>query len=119
MNLEIIPIGISVGTTASVADEVVEWMSDPEAGWTLISVEETPRSLGLDDTVLLDVVLGLNCILNEHSMALDLIGNVLLESQVMSTMDSESSVETLMNRNTSGIGFVDGTNHVEMDSVSS
>jgi hypothetical protein len=61
-----------------VANEVVVWMSDPEAGWSLISVQQTPRSLCLDDAVVSDIVPGLNGIFDEDRVALDFIGNVLI-----------------------------------------
>lgn len=102
-----------------VVNEVVVWMGNPEAAWCLICVQKTPGSLGLHNQVLGDVVLGLNSVFNENGVALNFVSNVAFESQVMSSMDCESSVEALMDSDLFDVGFVDCTDHMEMDSISS
>jgi hypothetical protein len=118
MNLEIIPIGISVRSTDSVLNEGVVRGSDPETSWGLISVQSRPRSLDLDDTVSNQLILLLNGILNEDVVTLDRVTNVVHNSHVVSTMESKGSVETGVNSIALGVRVVYGTNHVEMYSVS-
>lgn len=42
MLLKIVPISVSVGTGCAVIDEVIVWIGDPETGWGLVGVEQTP-----------------------------------------------------------------------------
>ena len=96
MSLKIIPEAISIRSSGMVSNENIVWVSYPEACRSLISVEQAPRSLGLDDQVILDVVVGLNSILNKHSVALDFVSNVIFKPQVVSSVKGKSSVVTLM-----------------------
>lgn len=100
-----------------VVDEIVVWVGDPEAGWRLICVQERPTSLGLHDQVSFDVVLLFNGVLDEDDVTFDIVSNVVDESHVMRTVKGESSVETGVSTKTSAVRPVDGTDHVEMDSV--
>lgn len=59
-----------------------------------------------------------NAILNEVGVAHDPISNILLDLQIMDTVDGAGSVETIVNSVTVDIRFVDCTNQMEMDSVS-
>ena len=79
-----------------VVDENVVWVCDPEASRSLISVEETHRSHGFHDQVSIHEVVGLNCVLNKYCVTFDLERNILNKSQVMSSMECECSVETLV-----------------------
>lgn len=76
MDLQIIPVAVSVRATAAIFDEVVVRTSDPVAGWRLIRVEKGPAPLGHNDAVLLDQVLLLDSILNEDDMTFDIVANV-------------------------------------------
>lgn len=96
MSLKIIPESISVRSSSVVSNEYVIWMSDPEACGSLICVQKTPRSNGLDDQIFFNVVVSLNGIFNEDSVALDLVSNVVFESQVMGSVEGESSIISLM-----------------------
>ena len=102
-----------------VSNENVVRMGDPEASWCLICVKKTPGPLGLDDQIVLDVIVGLNSILNEYSVALHFISNILLQPKVVSSVKSESSVVPLMGSKTFGIRVMDSADHMEMNSVSS
>lgn len=119
MSLKIIPEAISIGTSGMVSNENVVRMGDPEASWCLICVQKTPGPLGLDDQIVLDVIVGLNSILNEYSVAFHFISNILLKPEVVSSVKSESSVVTLMGSKTFGIRVMDSADHMEMNSVSS
>jgi len=52
-------------------------------------------------------------------MALHIIRNIVHETKVVSSMNSESSVETGMSSESLAVRLVNSTNHMEMDSVSS
>ena len=94
-------------------------MSKPERGWSLVSVEKTPRSFGLDNQVILNETVGLGGILNEDTVAHSIVSHVVLHFEVMHAMDSYSTVVSLVNRIVAHIRLVDGADHVEMDGVSS
>lgn len=101
-----------------VSYEVVVWISDPETSWCLISVEPTPRPLGLHDQVLFNDIVSLDSVFNEDVMALNIVYKVLLHPQIAGSMERQGSVETLMNSVTNDVGVVHVSNHVEMDGVS-
>ena len=100
-----------------VFNEDVIRMSDPERTRGLIGVEQGPTAFGLDDKVILQSVLGLGSVLNEDGVAHSVIGDVVLNLQVVNTMDSHSSVEGMVNGVVSHIGVVDSANHMEMNRV--
>jgi len=102
-----------------ILDKVVVWIGDPDASRCLISVEQWPTPLCLHDKVLVDIVLLLDSIFNEDCMALHIIRNIVHETKVVSSMNSESSVETGMSSKSLAVRLVNSTNHMEMDSVSS
>jgi len=96
VRLQVVPVPVTIGASGMVLNEVVVWIGDPEASWRLVSVEKRPTPLGLHDQVLVDVVLLFNGILNKDCVALDVVGDVLHNSQVVCAMKGEGSVETLM-----------------------
>lgn len=94
--LQVVPVPVSIRASGMVLNEIVVWISDPEASWCLVRVQKRPTPLCLHDQVLVDVVLLFNGILNEDCVALDVVANVLHDSQVVRAMQCEGSVETLM-----------------------
>ena len=102
-----------------IINKIVVWMSEPDTGWSLISVKKRPGSNCLHNQVVINVVLCLNSILNEDSVSLSIISNVIFNSKVVGTMKSEGSVVAIMDSVVLGIRLMDSTDHVEMDSVSS
>lgn len=52
-------------------------------------------------------------------MSLSVISNVVVKSKVMSSMDCVSSVVRFVSNTVLGIGFVNRSNHMEVDSISS
>lgn len=117
--LQIIPVAVSVRASTVVLQEVIVWVCDPEACWSLIRVQKGPRSLGLHYQILVDIVLFLNCIFNENRVTLYIEAHILSQPQIMSSVKSESSVETLVGSKSSAVGLVNSANHVEMDCVPS
>ena len=91
--LEIIPIAISIRSGSMVTNEVVIWIGDPDTSWGLIGVEKTPRSLGHHDQVTLDMIPSLNTILNEDCVTFGIECNVVNNSEILGSMNGESSVE--------------------------
>jgi len=79
-----------------IINENVVWIGDPETSRGLICVQKTHRPYGFDNEVVLDVIVCFNRIFNEEGMAFDFICHIILKSQVMGTMQCESSIITLM-----------------------
>ena len=119
MDLKIIPITISVRTSTVVINKVVVWVCNPETSRSLISVKQRPTSLNFHNKVTLDEVLFFNSIFNEDYMTFDIKSDIVYKSHVMSSVQSESSVETLMCTKTFAVRFVNSTDHVEVNCISS
>lgn len=102
-----------------VFNKVIVWVGDPETGGCLIRVKQRPTSLCHHDQVALNEVLLLNCIFDKDDMTLDIEGNIVQKTKVMSSMKSESPIEALMCSHTFAVRLVHGTNHVEMHCISS
>jgi len=103
MDLEVIPVAVSIRASCVVASEVVVRIGDPETSWSLISVEQTPGSHRLHDKVVMNLVVSLDSVLDENVVALDSVNDVLLKPEVAGSVEREGSVEALVNRVTSNI----------------
>ena len=102
-----------------VASDDVVWVSDPDGSWSLISVEERPGATDIEDQVVLNEILALNSIFNEDCVAHSVIGDVVLDAQVVHSVDCHSSVERVMDSVVTHVRLVDGTNHMKMNGVRS
>ena len=96
MSLKIIPEAVSIRASSMVSNKYIVGMGDPEASRCLVSVQQTPRPLSLDDQIVFDVIVSFNSIFNEYGVTFHFIGHVVLKSQVMGSMQSKSSVVPLM-----------------------
>jgi hypothetical protein len=102
-----------------IIEDMVVWMSDPETSRGLICVQQTPGSLYLHDKISFAIVVCLNSILDKEDVTFAFVNNIVCQSQVVSSVHCECSIVTLMNGITVRIRVMNGTNHVEMDSISS
>lgn len=117
MDLQIIPIAITVGTTATILDKVVIRVSDPEASWCLIRIEQRPTSLSHDDAVMVYIVLLFNSILNENDVTFDVVSNIVDQPHIVCTVEGEGTIETLVGTETFAVRFVYCTDHMEVDGI--
>jgi len=92
MDLEVIPVAVTVGTSCSVAHEVVVGVGDPEACWSLICVEEAHGPLDHHDEIVRDEVLPLYAVLHENSMAHDVVADVVIDGQVLDRVQGGHAV---------------------------
>ena len=77
------------------ANDVVR-VRDPDAGRGLIGVEETPGAPHVNNEIVFDQVLSLSGIFNEDCVAHGVVGDVVLDAQVVDAMDGHSSIESVM-----------------------
>jgi len=99
-----------------VSEDVVR-MSDPETSWGLISVEQRPTSLGLHNQVAFDQVVGFGGIFNENGVTHRVVRNVVLNGEIVDSVECDSSVVSLMDGVTLSIRVVDCADHMEMNGV--
>jgi len=76
MLLKIVPVSVSVRTGCMVIDEVIVWIRDPEACWSLVGIEQTPRSLCHRDEISGDIVVSFNTILDEDIVTHGIVNNI-------------------------------------------
>ena len=81
-----------------VAAEDIVRICDPEASWSLVRVEETPRATDIEDQIVFNQVLSLSCVFDEDCVAHRVVGYIALHSQIVHAMDRHSSVERMMDR---------------------
>lgn len=117
MLLHIEPISIGISSSNCVVGENIVWVSNPEATWALISVEQTHRLLDLDCQVVVINVLGLCGIFYKESVAHRIKRYIVGHSKVVNSVSCHSAIVSLVNGVASNVGFVDSTDHVEMDWV--
>lgn len=67
---------------------------------------------------MVNVVLLFHCIFNEDDMTFDVVGNIVYQSHVVSSMKGECPIETRMSAKSFAVRLMNCTNHVEMDSIS-
>lgn len=80
-----------------VAANNVVGIGDPDGGRGLISVEKRPGATHIEDQVVLDQILGFDSILNEDGVTHGVISYIVLDTEVMHTVDGHSAVERVMN----------------------
>ena len=79
-----------------VTAEDIVWVCNPEASWGLVCIQKTPRATNIEHQVILNQVLSLSCVFDENSVAHGMVGNVILHSKVVYTMDGDCPVESVM-----------------------
>jgi hypothetical protein len=77
-------------------NEGIVRLGDPEPCWSLISVQTTPTSLDFHHEILIKIILLLDGVFNENVVTFDFISNVVHDSHVVSSMQSERSIETFV-----------------------
>lgn len=117
--LQVKPVAITVRASCSVVAELVIGVGNPETSWSLISIKKTPTALGLNDQVVLNQILGLCSILDEDAMAHSVVRYVVLDFEVVNSVDGDSTVVRLVDGIVAHVGLVHSSNHVEMDWISS
>jgi hypothetical protein len=100
-----------------VVSEDVVGMSDPETSWSLISVKQRPRPLGLHNQVAFDQVVGFGSIFNENGVTHGVVRNIVLNGEIVDSVESDGSVVSLMDGITLSIRVVDSPDHMEMNGV--
>ena len=90
------PEAVCIGTGGVVSHEDVVWVADPERSRGLVCVKQAPRAPRAHHEVLLDDVLGFNGVLQENSVAHNVVNNVVFHRQVRDRVDGDCAVERLM-----------------------
>jgi len=117
--LQVKPEAVTVRASCSVIFELVIGVGNPETSWSLISIKKTPTALGLDDEIILNQILGLCSILDEDRMAHSVVRYVVLDLEVVNSVESDGTVVRLVDGIIAHVGLVHSSNHVEMDWISS
>jgi len=102
-----------------IAYKVIIWISNPEACWSLISVEQTPRPFSFHDKIIFNHISLFDSVFDKDCVTLSVEGEIVYQPQVLGAMDGESSVKRVMDGITNGIRLLYFTNQMEMDWVSS
>ena len=94
-------------------------MRDVVRRWCLVTLPQTECTLHLHDEIVLDEVLGLNGVLEEDGVTLDIVECVILNSQVVCALDCNTSVEGSPHRVASDVRLVSVSELVEVDGEAS
>ena len=116
--LQVKPESIESRPSNSVSSEDIVWMSDPHTCWTLICVQQAPRLSDINDQIVLYQIVRLNSILNKDRMSHSSVGNVILHSQEMNTVDCHCSVKGMVNSVVPDVRVMHSADHVEMQRIS-
>ena len=101
-----------------VSDNVVR-VSDPEACWGLVSIEDTPGSLGEDRQIAVEEVLRFNSVFNEEGVTHHIVSHIVKNSQILYSVDGQCSVVRTVEGVSTDIRIHDSSNLMEMNRVSS
>mmetsp|Transcript_468 Transcript_468/g.710 ORF Transcript_468/g.710 Transcript_468/m.710 type:complete len:709 (+) Transcript_468:3585-5711(+) len=115
--LQIVPVRVAIGAASVVVADDVVGVGDPNGGRGLIGVEQRPGAAHVKDQVTLNQVLALDSIFDEDGVAHGVIGDVVLDTQVVDTVDGSRAVERVVDGVVAHVGLVHGTNHVEVNRV--
>jgi len=100
-----------------VAVKVVGRVSYPEGSHRDISLEHIRDSERTDGKVVADDVMSLNAVLDEEVVPMDSVSYVLLNSQVVNSVDSDDSGEGLMYSVSPGEGSGNVASHMEVNAI--
>lgn len=92
-------------------------MSDPEAGGPSVCVQQTHRFFYINGKIVIVVVVGLNRILNKECVTHSVVRDIVFNSEIMNSVSCDSSIVSIMYCVSNHIGFVNITNHVEVNRV--
>ena len=90
--LQVEPEAIPWRACGVIADKDVVWVGDPEAGWGAVGVEQAERGFDRGNKVMLNSILGLDCILDEHSMSHSVVIHVPQDSQVVHAVNCRTAI---------------------------
>jgi len=79
-----------------ILNKIVLRVGDPEASRGLVSIKQAPRSLDSHDQIPCDVIVSLDGIFKEDCVTHDVLPNIIFYSQVLDTMEGDSSIVSLM-----------------------
>lgn len=94
--LQVEPHTVSLRAGAVISTEDIIGVSYPEAGWSLVSIEQTVRLASVNDEVILNQILCLNRVLNEHSVTHCLVVNIARDLKVVDTVECRASIVSLV-----------------------
>jgi len=94
--LQIVPVGVAVRAASVVAPNNVVGVGDPDRCRGLISVEKRPGATHIEDQIVFDQVLAFDSIFNEDGVTHGVVGNVVLDTKVVNTVNCHSTVEGVM-----------------------
>jgi hypothetical protein len=118
MRSQIEPETVSVRTSTMVSSPDVVGVGNPETSGGLISVEKGLRRHGVHDQIVFDQIVGFNTVLNENGVTLHSVSNIVLDLQVMDTVNGDGSVVSVMDGITIDVRVVDITDQMVMDGIS-
>lgn len=80
-----------------VANKDVVRVRDPETSRSLVGIQQTPRPSRAHNKVVLDDVLGLDCVFNEDVVTHSIVNNVVLNRKIRNSVNSHCTIIALMN----------------------
>ena len=101
-----------------VANDIVR-ACEPNTCRCLISVEKTPRTAHIDNKIVFDEVLRLCTVFDEDGMSHSVVSHVVLDPQVMYTMDGHGTIEGVMDGIVTHVRRVHCADHMEMNGITS
>ena len=97
--------------------ELVVGVHDPETCGVDVGVEKRVGHPGEDSEVVLDDVVHLDTVLKEEGEALDVVGNIVLDSGIGDVVKGAGSVVRVVDRVASHVAGVHVSSDVEVDGI--
>ena len=91
MFLDLVPHSVEVSSGGVVSSDVVGGVGDPEGGRGSVGLEHSGGLDCADGQVVPDDVVGLDAILDEEVVSLDIVSDIVFDSQVVHSVDGDDS----------------------------
>lgn len=118
MFFDFVPESVEVSTSSDVESDNIVRVGDPITGTGSIGLKHLVGFDGFDGQVVLDKVFGFDTIFDEEVVSLDIVSDVLLNGQVMDSVDSQNSGHRIVDGITDDFRVFNISIHMEMHAIS-
>ena len=97
---------------------MIVWISEPDASWCLVRVEERPRSFRHHNQIASDDVFCFYSVFNEYVVTHSIENDIVFNQEFVDAMDGYCSVVTRVDRVAFNVGLINSADHMEVNGVS-
>jgi len=119
IRFDFVPKTIEITTSCMIIPDCIKRVGDPIASRRGIALKHSLRCNSVDHQVILDYISGLDTVFQENVMSFNFIAHILLNCQIVRSVDSQHSCMRVVNCNSSHETIGNLSGKMEMRTISS